>query len=159
MGLHEVLGVDHADDVVDAVTADRDPRVAVAGCHGYGLRYRQVGSRAFHVRAGNHNLPDQGVAEGDDRLDQLVLLSVDGCRGQRPVGHGQEFLLGHAGRTGPESPGQQAVRKVDQAQGDPPQRSDPSQGPGKGRQAKRKPIGGSEGRRPGQHVDQGEAGH
>ena len=80
--------MDHADDVVNTVAADRDPRVAVSGCHGYGLRYRQVGSCAFHVRAGNHHLPDQGVAEGDDRLDQLVLLGVDGCRGKRPVGHG-----------------------------------------------------------------------
>ena len=93
LGSHEVLGVDDADDVVDALAADRDAAVAVEEHDLHRVGDPEVGGDGDHVGAGHHDLADDGVAELDDRLDEAALLGLDDLVLHGQVGDREELLL------------------------------------------------------------------
>ena len=70
LGPHEVLGVDDADDVVDALAAGGDAAVAVEDDDLHGVGHPEVGGDRDHVGAGHHDLAHDGVAQLDHRLDE-----------------------------------------------------------------------------------------
>ena len=124
LGAHQVLGVHDADDVVDALAAHRDAAVAVEDDDLHGVGDAEVGRHGDHVGAGHHHLADDGVAELDDRLDELALLGLDHRVLHGEVGHGEQLLLARC--TGPRFrplPGQQHVGEPDEAAREQPQRA------------------------------------
>ena len=92
--LHEVLQVDEPDDVVGGVLVAGHPRVP--GLDGPADRVldRGLGLDGHHVGARHHHLAHDGVAELEDRVDELALLALDGLLVGRDVGHRAEVLLG-----------------------------------------------------------------
>ena len=75
--LQQILRVEDADDVVGVAFVDRDPRVAGLDDRLEGLVERRVGRDRDHVGPRHHHLAHDGVAELEDRVDQLALFLLD----------------------------------------------------------------------------------
>ncbi len=76
---------------------------------------QEVGRDRHHVGAGHHDLTDDGVAELDDRLDELALLDLD----HLGVGGGhrerEQVALGDRRALAPAGARKQHVRDADEA--------------------------------------------
>ena len=66
LGPHQVLGVDDADDVVDALAADGHPAAAVEEHDLHHVGDPEVAVDGDHVGSGHHHLAHDRVAELDD---------------------------------------------------------------------------------------------
>ena len=75
----QVLGVEHADDVVDVLLVDRDARVALAHDGLDDLAQRGVDLERDHVHARDHDLVGALLAELEHAADHLLLLGLDGA--------------------------------------------------------------------------------
>ena len=73
----EVLGDDHALDVVEPVPVDRDARVLFGDDEVAELLEGRVAADADHVHPRGHDLADERVAELDDAPEKLVLVLLD----------------------------------------------------------------------------------
>ncbi len=73
----EVLGVEDADDLVDRLLVDRDPRVALLDDEVDRLLERRVRPDPGDRDARDHDLVDAPLAELDDRVDHLLLLGLE----------------------------------------------------------------------------------
>ena len=74
-----------------------------------------------HVGAGHHDLADDGVAELDDRLDELALLVLDHLVLGGRVGDAEQLLLRHERALLQALAGQEHVGQADERPGDEPQ--------------------------------------
>ncbi len=93
LGPHEVLGVDDTHDVIDALAEHRDP--AEAGRDDDVDHIDDAGVRLHrdHVGPGHHDIPDDGVAEVDDGVNEGAFLLLDHVLGDRLVGDGPQHLV------------------------------------------------------------------
>jgi hypothetical protein len=100
LGPDQVLGVGHAHDVVDvaAVTGRRESPASMATPR---ASDRLVAVRGSHVGTGHHDLAHDGVAELDDRVDELAFVTLDHVLLEGHVGHGQQLGLAHPEPAGP----------------------------------------------------------
>ncbi len=85
---------------------------------------RAVRLDRHHVRSGHHDLPNDGVAEVDDGVDEGAFLPLDHVVLDRRVGHGQQLLLGHERPLLDALAGQDEVGDADEGAGDPPDRAE-----------------------------------
>ena len=70
----QVLGVEHADDVIDGVGVDGNARLAALDDDLHGVVEGGVGLDGDHVDARHHDLADGGVGELEDVVDHLALV-------------------------------------------------------------------------------------
>ena len=136
----DVLQVDEAEDVVRALPVGRQP--GVAGVDGLlqGLVDAGIGLHADHVGAGHHDLPHDGVAELEDRVDEPALLPLDDLLLGGDVGHRADVLLGRVGPLLQAFAREEDVGHADQELRESPQRREvgqPVHGPG---QAQRRSL-------------------
>ena len=118
----EILQEHEPDDVVGVLVVRGQPRLA-----GFDRgRDRFVDGRvAFdrdHVGAGQHHLAHDGVAELEDRVDELALFGLDRSLLGRDVGHREDLLLGHERAVAQTLAGQDDVGDPDEAAGQHAQR-------------------------------------
>ena len=102
----QVLGVEHADDLVDRLLVDRDPAVALADEGVDGIVDGCGDRESRHLRARNHDLMDAALAQLDDGTDHLFFLGLEDARLPSPLHDQLEFLgvdLGLACDAGTES--------------------------------------------------------
>ncbi len=112
LGADQVLGVGDADDVVDVPGVDGEPGESGFDGHAQGLGHRQISVQGPHVGPGHHDLAHDGVAELDDRMDQLAFVALDHILLQGDVGHGQKLRFAHSDPLGPRA--EEHVGQADQ---------------------------------------------
>ena len=92
----EVLFVDHAHNVIQAVLIHRQAGVAALGEHGAHLVHGGVPGHGGDLHAGGKDIAHLQVAELDGRADQLALVLVQTALVLRLRHHGDELLFGDA---------------------------------------------------------------
>ncbi len=92
--LDDVLGHDHALDVVDAVLVDGDARVLLPDDEVLEVVDRGVLPDADHRDPGRHDLPDDGIPELDDAPQELALALLDDALLPGLVEEGLDLLVG-----------------------------------------------------------------
>ena len=116
--------------------AHGDPAVAVEDHDLHRVGDPEVGGDRDHVGSRHHHLAHDGVAELDDRLDELALLGLDDVLLHREVGHGEELLLRRVRAPLEALARQEHVGEADQAARQQPERAAAGQraphGPGGG---------------------------
>ena len=100
----QVAQVDDADDVVDALAQHRQPRAAGLDGEVERVAHGRGAGDVDHVDARHHHLAHDGVAELDDRADEVALLGLDRLVLVGDVGHGEDLVLGHRARLRPVGP-------------------------------------------------------
>ncbi len=114
LGSHQVLGVDDADDVVDATSGHGQPAEAVEEHDLHGVGHAELRGHRDHVRPRHHHLAHDRVAQLDHRLDELALLGLDDVLLDGEVRDGEELLLRRVRTALEPLAGQQRVGEADE---------------------------------------------
>src|SRR6478672_3696915 len=116
--LQHVLGEHHADDVVEILVEDRDPGVAVLEHQRLHVAQRARILARDDIGTGHHHLARDGVAELEDRVDQLLLFLLDLALARRDLSGGLELLLGDERTLLQTLAGHEDVRELEECLGE-----------------------------------------
>ena len=140
---HQVLRIGDADDVLVVVVLaqHRHPAHAVLEAQVKRGVDGDVGLHGHDVGTRDHDFPDHGVAELDDRLDELPLLVLDDLLLGRRLDEAEELLLTDERSLFQPLALHDDVGETDEAAGDQAQRGEPHQQRRDPRRAEGRPVG------------------
>ena len=118
----EVLQEHEADDVVGGVVVGGQARLARRDRGRDRFVDGRVGLDRDHVGTRHHHLAHDGVAELEDRVDELALFGLDRRLLRGDVGHREDLVLGDERPTAQPLAGQHDVGEADEAAREHPQR-------------------------------------
>src|SRR5712691_8814944 len=83
----QILGIEHADDVIEGTFVERKARIAGAEEDLGDFVEGRTNSDSFDFGAGHHDAADRAISETEDAVDELAFASLNGTAGDAFASH------------------------------------------------------------------------